>query len=176
MVGKISQATAIEEAGHSVIARKFGLGVQRVNARRKHHPQALTQSAFYLARDSDVATQIRALEQDAIVALAGNAAIQRALPYTQMLDHFDLFDDEVEDAVNVKSCIYRIVCLAEGRPIPTGEAGTLVEMDAKSMEEVFVRLVPKVVALVDNIGRRSVAWPSISNGTERMPRAAGRVR
>jgi hypothetical protein len=64
-----------------------------------------------------------------------------------MLDHFDLSDDDHEDAVNARSVIYRIICLTEGIPIP--ETGALVEVSVKPMTEICAKLIRDAAALVE---------------------------
>jgi hypothetical protein len=68
---------AYHEAGHAVIARKPGLEVTSVtivpNLEYAGHC-AINESATYLTRNADLATQISASETDTIIFLAGPAA------------------------------------------------------------------------------------------------------
>jgi hypothetical protein len=74
LVGK--KALAHHEAGHAVIARILGMGIEYVTLRRADgDPGALAHSAAYFAPDN-----LEAREKDAIVALAGPMAQQHYRP------------------------------------------------------------------------------------------------
>jgi hypothetical protein len=84
------------------------------------------------------AARIKALETDAIVALAGGAANRREIPSFPIL----VLDEEDTVMRNAQSAIYQAVCLMKGWPL--SEARTRVKLDAamqKAMNEVYSRLV-----------------------------------
>ena len=118
MASKHRHNIAIQEAGHAVIARIFGLRVTRVRARSIGDAQIERETAAFLAENSDVPTQIAAYEKDAIVALAGNAANRVEHPH---LPHFDVMTDDSVDMTNARQAIYKIVCVVTGAwPMPQG--------------------------------------------------------
>jgi hypothetical protein len=160
MAGKIPRARAIEEAGHAVIARKFGIEVVRVSSRKDAH--ALIHSAAYLARGADTSSRVRAFEQDVIVALAGRVALRHEHPNLSLPE---LFDDDDGDALNARSAIYKIVCFTEGRPVPEGN--TFVGVDPGPMQEVYSRLLRETTALVNQ------HWPAIARVAKHLERHSG---
>ena len=147
MIGIIRHSKTIEEAGHAVVARKLALAVKRVSI-RANEAHALTQSASYLARNLDVPAQMKALEQDAIVALAGHVANQRERSYLPDLDVFDFSDDADDDAVLIRSAVYQIYCLMKNQPYEGGEVEINTAMQT-AMMEIFLRLKRETAALVE---------------------------
>src|SRR5580704_6948682 len=114
MVGKRRPIVAVHEAGHAVIARKFGLEVEYVTALWKE-PKVPSHSAAWLAGHLDVPAQIEAFEKDAIVALAGIAAQRRAYPASTADADADVINVVVDDdMLNARAAIYRIACLKLG--------------------------------------------------------------
>src|ERR1700739_4245063 len=111
MAGKHRHNIAIQEAGHAVIARIFGLRVTRVRAHSLQDANVEHETAAYLAENSAVPTQIAAYEKDAIVSLAGNDDNRLKHPY---LPHFDVMTDDSVDMINAREAIYKIVCLVTG--------------------------------------------------------------
>jgi hypothetical protein len=163
MAGKHRSVRAVHEAGHAVIARKVGLEITRVTAVGKE-PAVQSQSAWWLVTREhtangnavDVPTMVAALEKDAIVALAGFAAQRRAYP--ELTPTFDVIfvDDGNDDMLNIRSAIYKIICLTAGKQFPEGNAQ--VEMDEamqKNIRAVFVRLENETAARV------AEHWPAI---------------
>jgi hypothetical protein len=158
MADKRHPVVAVHEAGHAVVARKFGLGITSVTA-LIGAPAVPAQSAFWLVTKEhtaggnsvDVPTMVAALEKDAIVALAGLAAQRRAYP--KLTPTFDVIDDDEDDMLNTRSAIYKIICLTAGKQFPEGNAE--VEMDAEDFRAVFVRLENETAARV------AEHWPAI---------------
>jgi hypothetical protein len=146
MVGKDRHNRAIHEAGHAVVARKFGVAVPQVSV-RAGSGQVATASAAYDADKSDVAAQIVGYETDTKIALAGLAANRIEHP---RLRFFDLFEDDVdEDIVNSRSAIFRIVALGAGESA-SAQAG-FVSLDpatVRRMEVEYGRLIAETAELV----------------------------
>jgi hypothetical protein len=85
MAGKLHKARTKHEAGHAVIARKFGLDVKCVDA-RSDEPNVTQASAGYAADPNYAAAQIAGYEKDAIIALAGLETNRRDYPDLRVLD------------------------------------------------------------------------------------------
>jgi hypothetical protein len=155
MAGKHRHNIAIQEAGHAVIARIFGLRVTRVRAHSLQDSNVEHEMAAYLAENSAAPTQIAAYEKDAIVALAGNAANRVEHPH---LPHFDVMTDDSVDMTNAREAIYKIVCLVTGAwPMPQGGV-IAIPIDAvlqTAMTRVYDRVLSKTADLVDQY------WPSV---------------
>jgi hypothetical protein len=64
--------------------------------------------------------------------------------------------------LHIRSAIYKIVCLKEGRRIP--ETGTFVEMDSAAMLEVYSTLLQETAALVEQ------PWPAIKRVAKHLER------
>jgi hypothetical protein len=79
MAGKLHKARARHEAGHAVIARKFGLHIACVDA-RSANPNVTQASAAHAADPNDAAARIAGYEKDAIVALAASKPIDVTIP------------------------------------------------------------------------------------------------
>jgi hypothetical protein len=152
MVGKRRPIVAVHEAGHAVIARKFGLEVEYVTALWKE-PKVPSHSAAWLAGNLDVPAQIEAFEKDAIVALAGIAAQRRAYPASTAdadADVINVVDDDDDDMLNARAAIYRIACLKLGKPVPKGAAKVTMDKAMQNqMREVFAGLKEKIAALIE---------------------------
>jgi hypothetical protein len=157
MAGKHRHNIAIQEAGHAVIARIFGLSlrVTRVLAHSLQDANVEHETAAYLAENSAVPTQIAAYEKDAILALAGNAANRVDHPH---LPHFDVMTDDSVDMTNARQAIYKIVCLVtRAWPMPQRDV-IAIRVDAAlqaAMTKVYDRVLQKTADLVDQY------WPAI---------------
>jgi hypothetical protein len=137
---------------HTVIARKFGFGIMQVSA-LLNEAVAPHESAGYLAQSLNVPAQIEGYEKDAIVALAGFAANRREHPHLPILD---LITDDSADMHNVRSAIYRIICLKLGRPVPQDSVAVKADAAMRAMMlEEYSRLLRETTALVDQ------HWPAI---------------
>jgi hypothetical protein len=153
MPGKLPRARAKHEAAHAVVARKLGLAVDYVDA-RSDNPHTASHSAAYAAASSDdVAFQVGANENDAMVALAGREADRRDFP---KIPAFDLLTDDEQDILNARSATYSIVCLLSERSLPEpqadGEIGIEMEMNGPvvvQMHEVYRRLLGRTASLVE---------------------------
>lgn len=150
---------ARHEAAHAVVARKLGLAVPHVTV-RKGHPHAQHELAAYLALNSDNATRIEALEKDAIVSQAGYAADVH--DYPDPIEPPDLFDSDVgsgegedSDTHSTRSCIYKIICLRAGKPVPdSGE----VRLDQAALQELY-ELYNSIVRKADDLVEQN--WPAM---------------
>jgi hypothetical protein len=156
MAGKLPQYRSSHEAAHAVIARKFGCDVGYVEARPKN-PHVQTPSLAYAAvvGDQDTDAQIAAYGRDAIIALAGLEANRRDVP---RLTVFDLFDTEDGDIVNARSAIFKIDCLAAGKPIPDFQGAAQIELNQDTMarmDAIYDELRRKTAELV------SLHWAAI---------------
>jgi hypothetical protein len=155
MASKYRHNIAIQEAGHAVIARIFGLRVTRVRARSIGDAQIERETAAFLAKNTDVPTQVAAYEKDAIVALAGNAANRVEHSH---LPHFDVMTDDSVDMTNARQAIYKIVRLVtRASPMPQRDV-IAIPVDAAlqaAMTKVYDRVLQKTADLVDQY------WPAI---------------
>jgi len=151
MVGKLHKARAKHEAGHAVIARKFGLHVACVDA-RGDEANATIASAGYAADPNDVAAQIAGYEKDAIVALAGTETNRRDHPDLRV---FDILTEQGDwDTQEARSAICRMGCLMKGQPVPEGK----INLDEAAQElicQIYFRLLRETAELVER------HWPAI---------------
>jgi hypothetical protein len=135
------------EAGHAVVAR--ALGVEVIAAISMDYPDAdtaaavPTASALHRSRGADTATQIRAAEADAMVALAGAIAQKRA-----PIRHPDVGHDV--DMANANNAVMCAALLAAGKPIPEGPTPIAIEkwiiVDAQERYRRLTSATEKVVA------------------------------
>jgi hypothetical protein len=153
MAGKLHKARTKHEAGHAVIARKFGLDVKCVDA-RGDEPNVTQASAGYAADPNDAAAQIAGYEKDAIIALAGLETNRRDYPDLRVLDL--ITEDEDQDTLNARSAIYRIACLMSGQAVPEGPGSISAnEVMLGQMYEIYFHLLRETAALVER------HWPAI---------------
>ncbi|HYA29870.1 MAG TPA: hypothetical protein VEI95_13690 [Acidobacteriota bacterium] len=81
--GKLERLKAYHEAGHAVVARTLGIAMSYVTTLPTEDMTAggaLANSASWLARDADQATQLAAIEKDMKACLAGPHAQARYQP------------------------------------------------------------------------------------------------
>ena len=162
MVGKLRTARAKHEASHAVLARKFGLRVECVDA-RSDNPNVTQASAAYAVKGEDLAAQIAGYEKDAIVALAGNEANRRDYPDLRVYDM--ITENEDADTINARSAIYQIACLTSGQPMPQGPGSMSADqVMVGQMYEIFFRLRRETVALVAR------HWPAIERVAKHLER------
>jgi hypothetical protein len=121
---------AHHEAGHAVIARVLGINVIHVALHPvglQNGPGVLRDSALYLAKGKNPATQIIAAENDAKILLAGPIAQCFYRPLTEGQKRKAKEDGGWrDDYATVQSFATRIVYLQEGRSLPDlaeGEQG-----------------------------------------------------
>lgn len=168
MAGRKRLLRAYHEAGHAVITRKFGLAMTHATA-LSMAAVVESESAGWLARNSDVPTQVQAYEKDAVVALAGIAAQMQAYPESTVRTADAMFVEEDDaDITNVRSAIYKSICLAAGKTFPEGDAQIeLDEVMVNEMREQFARLLRQATAMVI---QHSAAIKQVAKALERHDR------
>ena len=101
---KKQKIIAIHEAGHAVIARVLGLAVPHAamfsTDGKGGEADAMTRSASWLAREGDLAAQLRAFEDNAKVSLAGPYAQSRHQQFGVVTAHRAEWRDDIQNAIS----------------------------------------------------------------------------
>ncbi|MGC1827388.1 MAG: hypothetical protein WA723_17275 [Pseudolabrys sp.] len=158
--GKLERLKAYHEAGHAVVARTLGIAMFYVTTLPTEDMTAggaLTNSASWLARDADQATQLAAIEKDMKACLAGPHAQARYQPRkTKRIPN-----DWASDFKLAKSFATKAVLIRNGRgaDIPIGEGTFEIVLGADDLAEIarlFHRIWNETEALVAKL------WPAIT--------------
>jgi hypothetical protein len=153
---------AYHEAGHAVVTRGLGLNVPYVTifpVADDAKASTLSQSAVWLARGHDQATQVIACEKDAKVNLAGPLAQHKYCPVRNVKKA--RARGWSGDIANAESAVVRIVLLKAGIDLgddPT--AITLTEQQLDSCNDLMDQLWEASAALVED------NWPAIERVAE----------
>ncbi len=148
MTSKLTRHVTKHEAAHAVVARKLGINVPTVTARKVSDAYAASASAWYIVAESDdMVAKITACEKDAIVALAGIVVdLDAGLPVMP-----DIITSQEADAANARSAIFRLEMLRSGRSPPREAMSIDVALHRATFEKVeqtYFRLLHKTKALV----------------------------
>ena len=157
--GKLERLKAYHEAGHAVVARTLGISMSYVTTLSTEDMTAggaSTNSASWLARDADQATQLAAIEKDMLACLAG----PHAQAWYQPRKTKRIPNDWASDfKLAKKNFATKAVLLRNGRgaDIPIGEGTFEIVSGADDLAEIarlFHRIWTETEALVAKL------WPA----------------
>jgi hypothetical protein len=151
---KLALLIAHHEAGHAVITRVVGLGVDfaTLHPGEDYRAGVHSQSASYLARDADPETRAIAMEQDARVCLAGPYAQERYQPRSPSDDIPEEWSGDIEEA---KNYIANAILARRGGAVLTPEGYVLSDDETAQVQLRWKQLSIEVSTMVkDN-------WPGI---------------
>jgi hypothetical protein len=148
------RSIAIHEAGHAVVARVLGIGVAyatRFSTGPDNRGDVSTQSAAYRDGKADISTRIKALEDDARVALAGPLAQYK---HKLVRGGWSTIEGWDIDYTKVQNCAGNVVALRRGIDIDklTQSGETTFSLDASGFDEaddLLKQLCTEAQQLVD---------------------------
>jgi len=151
---------AYHESGHAVVARTLGVVVEYVTMLEDGHEssgQVLTHGAAYCVWDSDKATRLAAMANDAIISLAGPRAQQLYRPPKKTPD---AWKSDIEFATSIS---YFAALIESG--VDVGRSDSLRDHNITDGQEAFAtdffrRCSDEALKLVEK------HWPAI----ERVPK------
>jgi hypothetical protein len=164
--GKRELAKAYHEAGHAVVARTLGITLSYVTMLSTVDMPAggaLGNSASWLARDTDQATRLAAIEKDMKACLAGPHAQKRYQPRKNKRTP----NEWASDFNLAKSLATKAVLITNGRgadiPMREGPFKVTLEFDdLVEIEQLFNRISNETEALVAEL------WSAITRVAEEL--------